>query len=197
MRRSVGDSAGDASQPGASPAAFYLPAEDGGFDLTRDREPVGSRIPARRSSNRAARPCMYQTRPQTRVQAGADHRRVPGAGAAKPPASRGPDHQNRAAGAADRGRAERRRERGCAARAWEIARDHVSGLRPDASLDMSPQREIPPPQEQRYFPRLSSWGYGEAIEWRFAEGGYDQQGSADGWTRVRMPLDRGPPHRRT
>jgi hypothetical protein len=26
MRRSVGDSAGDASQPGASPAAFYLPA---------------------------------------------------------------------------------------------------------------------------------------------------------------------------
>jgi acyl-Coa thioesterase superfamily protein/acyl-CoA thioesterase superfamily protein len=79
------------------------------------------------------------------------------------------------------------------ARAWEIARDHVSGLRPDASLDMSPQREIPPPQEQRYFPRLSTWGYGEAIEWRFAEGGYDQQGPADVWTRVRIPLIAGHP----
>lgn len=35
MRRSVGDSAGDASQPGASPAPFYLLAEDGGFDYRR------------------------------------------------------------------------------------------------------------------------------------------------------------------
>ena len=52
---------------------------------------------------------------------------------------------------------------------------------------------LPPEQPQRYLPGLTSWGYGEATEWRFVTGGLDALGRADVWTRVRVPLVAGVP----
>ncbi len=48
--------------------------------------------------------------------------------------------------------------------------------------------ELPPAQPQQFFPGLGRWGYGDAIEWRFVEGGYDRPGASEVWTRVRLPL---------
>lgn len=70
------------------------------------------------------------------------------------------------------------------ARTWHIA----TGARPPATSERTPPPGLPAPAEQRYFPGLDDWGYGEAIEWRFTRGGYDVPGSADVWTRVRIPL---------
>lgn len=72
------------------------------------------------------------------------------------------------------------------ARAWHIA----TGAAPPVPNQPTQRRppDLPEPVEQRYFPGLDDWGYGEAIEWRFTRGGYDMPGSADVWTRVRVPL---------
>ena len=48
--------------------------------------------------------------------------------------------------------------------------------------------EIPPPQEFRSFPGISYFPYGDALEWRFTQGGYDSLGPATVWTRPRIPL---------
>jgi hypothetical protein len=48
---------------------------------------------------------------------------------------------------------------------------------------------VPPPLPPEADPGLPGWGYGEAIEWRFVEGGFGRSaGSAAVWTRVRLPL---------
>jgi len=76
------------------------------------------------------------------------------------------------------------------ARAWEIA------TRPgELSEEVAPaaRRSIPPPQPQRFFAGLVRWGYGEAIEWRWASGAYDRPGPADVWARTRIPLVDGEP----
>jgi Acyl-CoA thioesterase N-terminal domain/Acyl-CoA thioesterase C-terminal domain len=71
------------------------------------------------------------------------------------------------------------------ARAWHIA----TGPTPPADGESYRPPERPPaPAEQHYFPGLSGWGYGQAIEWRFTHGGYDTLGAAQVWTRVRLPL---------
>ena len=70
------------------------------------------------------------------------------------------------------------------ARAWHIA----TGGRPPVVTEPVPPPDLPGPTEQRYFPGLGDWGYGEATEWRFTHGGYDMPGRADVWTRVRIPL---------
>jgi Thioesterase-like superfamily len=70
------------------------------------------------------------------------------------------------------------------ARAWHIA----TGARPPIESERLLPPELPGPAEQRFFPGLDNWGYGEAIEWRFTRGGYDVAGRADVWTRVRIPL---------
>lgn len=68
------------------------------------------------------------------------------------------------------------------ARAWHLA---VSG---DPGPAPSPAAELPAERPQQFFPGLQRWGYGESVEWRFVEGGFDVQGRADVWTRVRVPL---------
>jgi Thioesterase-like superfamily len=78
------------------------------------------------------------------------------------------------------------------ARAWEIAFDS-----PQTQQPVSEQHAclVPQPQPQRFFPGLARWGYGEAIEWRWVNGAYDQLGAASVWARVRIPLISGePPH---
>jgi hypothetical protein len=71
------------------------------------------------------------------------------------------------------------------ARAWHIA----TGPAPPARSERyQPPQRPPATAEQRYFPGLDGWGYGQAIEWRFTDGGFDTLGSAQVWTRVRLPL---------
>jgi hypothetical protein len=76
------------------------------------------------------------------------------------------------------------------ARAWRIA----------TSPDRAPERPlpgpvpaVPGPQEQRYFSDVGRFGYGEALEWRFVEGGFDSPGPATLWSRPRIPLLPGEP----
>jgi hypothetical protein len=48
---------------------------------------------------------------------------------------------------------------------------------------------LPGPQPQNFFTGLSpDWGYGRAIEWRFAEGSFVEPGPVSLWARVRLPL---------
>lgn len=47
---------------------------------------------------------------------------------------------------------------------------------------------LPEPQVQKHFPGVSYFPYGDALEWRFTTGGYDELGPATVWTRPRIPL---------
>ena len=75
------------------------------------------------------------------------------------------------------------------ARTWHIA----TGPRPPLDDETREPPRLPPAQEQHYFAGLTDWGYGESIEWRFTEGGYDTLGRAGVWTRVRPALIAGQP----
>ena len=49
--------------------------------------------------------------------------------------------------------------------------------------------ETAPPLIGEQPQNVGDWGYGQAIEWRFAEGGFGaHRGAAAVWTRVRVPL---------
>lgn len=54
----------------------------------------------------------------------------------------------------------------------------------------APDTKLPDEQPQRFFPDVSpTWGYGNSIEWRYVSGGFgNEDGQADVWTRVRLPL---------
>lgn len=71
------------------------------------------------------------------------------------------------------------------ASAWHIA---TGGEPPALGVHDQVVEPLPVEQPQVYFAGLGRWGYGEAIEWRFASGGYDQLGPAKVWTRMRIPL---------
>jgi hypothetical protein len=67
------------------------------------------------------------------------------------------------------------------ARTWHIA----TGPRPPIDDEHTEPPTLPAtPATQRSFFGLSDWGYGDAIEWRFTEGGFDTPGRAGVWTRV-------------
>ncbi len=51
---------------------------------------------------------------------------------------------------------------------------------------------LPGPQPQRFFSD-QGFGYGDANEWRFTSGGFDQPGPAGVWSRARVPLFDGEP----
>jgi hypothetical protein len=66
------------------------------------------------------------------------------------------------------------------ARGWHIA----AGPPPPAST-----MDGPPEFGGTAGEPMPGWGYGEAIEWRFTEGGFGKNsGAASVWTRVRLPL---------
>jgi hypothetical protein len=47
---------------------------------------------------------------------------------------------------------------------------------------------LPEPQDQKFFPGVTCFPYGDALEWRFSKGGFDVLGPATVWTRPRIPL---------
>jgi len=66
------------------------------------------------------------------------------------------------------------------ARGWHIA----AGPPPPVVTPPDPAEVAGEPE-----PAMSGWGYGEAIEWRFTDGGFGRNtGAATAWTRVRVPL---------
>jgi hypothetical protein len=72
------------------------------------------------------------------------------------------------------------------ARAWRL-QTGGSPTRPDAGR--APEHPLPEPQVQHYFDGVDpAWGYGRAIEWRFAHGGYAERGPAMVWARPRIGL---------
>jgi Thioesterase-like superfamily len=76
------------------------------------------------------------------------------------------------------------------ARTWHIA----TGPRPPIDDDHTTPPKLPTAQApQQSFFGLTDWGYGDAIEWRFTEGGYDTPGRTGVWTRVRPALIAGEP----
>ena len=50
---------------------------------------------------------------------------------------------------------------------------------------------LPPHEAEARFPGLERFPYGDAIEWRFVDGGFSDLGPATVWTRCRIPLVRG------
>ena len=69
-------------------------------------------------------------------------------------------------------------------RAWRLLGAATPTIAPDASPPPRPAEETPPP------PALDGFGYGEAVELRFAVGGWNQPGPATVWTRLKVPLVR-------
>jgi hypothetical protein len=76
------------------------------------------------------------------------------------------------------------------ATAWRLA------IAPGRSPDVH-QGEPPPPfpeeRETRLFPDAPPFGYGVALEWRFAEGGFHRLGPATAWTRLLVDVVQGEP----
>jgi hypothetical protein len=50
---------------------------------------------------------------------------------------------------------------------------------------------IPPCETETRFTGMPRFPYADALEWRFANGGFDEPGPATVWTRCRIPLVRG------
>lgn len=71
------------------------------------------------------------------------------------------------------------------AHAWRIVSE-VGVTR--ATADAFELPLLPEPQPQNFFPGSGSFPYGEALEWRFAKGGFDTLGPATVWARPRIPL---------
>jgi len=72
------------------------------------------------------------------------------------------------------------------ARAWRIATS------PDRSPAAPMQGSLPPlpgpVENMQFFADVPTFGYGESLEWRFAEGSFAEPGPAAVWTRPRIPL---------
>jgi hypothetical protein len=67
--------------------------------------------------------------------------------------------------------------------AWRIrTADVPDGLEPPAPLLPRPDVAAPPPAG------LQGFGYGDAVELRFAAGSWDEPGPATAWTRLRVPV---------
>jgi hypothetical protein len=76
-----------------------------------------------------------------------------------------------------------------AARAWRIAIQSEGSVPPAAT----PPDPVPPLPEPKAPPSwLSTFGYGDAFEWRYVSGG-GSPGPASVWTRPRVPLITGEP----
>jgi hypothetical protein len=69
-----------------------------------------------------------------------------------------------------------------AVHAWRVRRAAAPTIAPEEPLPPRPAEATPPP------PALDDFGYGQAVELRFAAGGWNQPGPATVWTRLRVPL---------
>lgn len=78
-------------------------------------------------------------------------------------------------------------QRVAVARAWrsQIGTDAA----PQIPADPSMPYVLPDAQPQTFFTGVNpDWGYGSAIEWRFASGGFNDLGPAMVWARPMLPL---------
>jgi hypothetical protein len=89
------------------------------------------------------------------------------------------------AGAASAGRVAVR------ASAWMLAVSE--GRNPDVGMDREPAPPMPGTAVQTYFSSAPRFGYGDALEWRFAEGAFDSIGPATVWARLRVAIVDGEP----
>jgi hypothetical protein len=67
-------------------------------------------------------------------------------------------------------------------RAWRLLAATAPTVADEPPLPPRPDEATPPP------PALEDFGYGNAVELRFAAGGWNQPGPATVWTRLRVPL---------
>ena len=67
-------------------------------------------------------------------------------------------------------------------RAWRVLAATAPTVAGEPPLPPRPAEATPPP------PELESFGYGKAVELRFAAGGWNEPGPATVWTRMRVPL---------
>jgi hypothetical protein len=67
-------------------------------------------------------------------------------------------------------------------RAWRVLGAAAPTVADDGPLPPRPAEETPPPSA------LDGFGYGNAVELRFAKGGWNQAGPATVWTRLKVPL---------
>lgn len=74
---------------------------------------------------------------------------------------------------------------GMEASVWRIA---VAPGRVPEVADTRGVPKVPPPQAQRLFVDVPSFGYGEALDWRFVDGAFDKTGPATVYSRPRIPL---------
>jgi hypothetical protein len=73
-------------------------------------------------------------------------------------------------------------ERAMTVRAWRVRAAAAPTVAPDGAPPPRPPAATPPPAE------LTDFGYGKAVELRFAAGGWYEPGPATVWTRLRVPL---------
>ena len=66
-------------------------------------------------------------------------------------------------------------------RAWRVLRASAPTVGSDPAVPFRPTEATPPPP-------LDGFGYGRAVELRFAAGGWNDLGPATVWTRLRVPL---------
>jgi hypothetical protein len=76
------------------------------------------------------------------------------------------------------------------ATAWRIAA--TPGRAPEIR-DARPVPPLPPERTRQLFVDVPSFGYGEALEWRFVDGAFDRTGPATVYTRPLLPLVEGEP----
>ena len=76
------------------------------------------------------------------------------------------------------------------ASAWTLATS--DGRHAPVRID-EPLPPMPATAASTYFESVPRFGYGDALEWRFAEGAFDRPGPATVWTRLRVAIVRGEP----
>jgi hypothetical protein len=76
------------------------------------------------------------------------------------------------------------------ASAWRIA---VGPGRSPVIDNGSTNPPLPAREDEELFASAPDFGYGRALEWRFAEGGFRAPGPATVWSRMRVPLVAGEP----
>lgn len=75
--------------------------------------------------------------------------------------------------------------------AWMLATRE--GKNPLVHLEDEPPPPMPETAIQTYFPAVPRFGYGDALEWRFPEGGFDSLGPATCWARLKVAVVEGEP----
>ena len=67
------------------------------------------------------------------------------------------------------------------------------GRNPNVHLDDEPPPPMPEKAVDSYFEAVPRFGYGDALEWRFAEGSFAEIGPATVWSRLRVAIVEGEP----